>query len=187
MSTDTLTPLFALLTFVCAGATVVSLVVVVGARFSPADSVLSSMCGALGDLSLWLAWLVAATTTVGSMYYSIGAHYTPCELCWYQRICMYPLVVILGVGAWKRAPFTRLTALPFIVCGIGVSTWHFILERFPGIEAGACSITVPCNAPWFVELGFITLAFMCLSGMALIATLLLVDRAHERATQEVTP
>ena len=80
-----------------------------------------------------------------------------------------------------------LTALPFIVCGIGVSTWHFILERFPGIEAGACSVTVPCNAPWFVELGFITLAFMCLSGMALIATLLIVDRAHERATQEVTP
>ena len=61
------------------------------------------------------------------------------------------------------------------------------LERFPTIEAGACSVTVPCNAPWFVELGFITLAFMCLSGMALIATLLIVDRAHERATQEVTP
>lgn len=158
-----------------------------GAVAAPLRRVRESVIGFLGPEARRLAFAVAGVCTAGSLYYSLVQHFTPCELCWYQRICMYPLVVILGVGAWKRAPFTRLTALPFIVCGLGVSSWHFILERYPTIEAGSCSVTVPCNAPWFVELGFITLAFMCLSGMALIATLLLVDRAHERTTQEVTP
>lgn len=179
---------FLILTLIADAAVVVALLLGLGgAVLAPVARARDSVVAVVGPEARKLAFAVAAVCTAGSLYYSLVQHFTPCELCWYQRICMYPLVVILGVGAWKRAPFTRLTALPFIACGLGVSSWHFLLERFPTIEAGACSVTVPCNAPWFVELGFITLAFMCLSGMALIATLLLVDRAHERATQEVTP
>ena len=48
-----------------------------------------------------LAWIVATVTTLGSLYYSEHAGFVPCELCWYQRIVMYPLVIVLGV-AWLR-------------------------------------------------------------------------------------
>ena len=80
------------------------------------------------DNRLYAAWVVSLIATLGSLYFSEIRHFNPCVLCWFQRICMYPLVVILLVGFWKRDQFTRLTALPFIVCGLGVSTWHFLVR-----------------------------------------------------------
>lgn len=47
---------------------------------------------------LFLAWLQTVVAMVGSLYFSEIAHFAPCTLCWYQRICMYPLVIILTVG-----------------------------------------------------------------------------------------
>ena len=176
---------FLLLTLVANAVIVIAVITSVFALFvAPVRRLRDSMIAAIGPEARRLAFAVAVTCTLGSLYYSEFAHFVPCRLCWYQRICMYPLVVILGVGAWKRAPFTRLTALPFIICGLGVSTWHFLVERFPTIEGTSCGTEIKCSVPWFTEMGFVTLAFMCLSGMALIATLLLVDRAYERTTTE---
>lgn len=176
---------FLLLTLVADAVIVLAVIIgVFGFFAAPVRRIRDSVIAAIGPEARRLAFAVAATCTLGSLYYSEFADFVPCRLCWFQRICMYPLVVILGVGAWKRAPFTRLTALPFIICGIGVSTWHFLVERFPTIEGTSCGTEIKCSVPWFTEMGFVTLAFMCLSGMALIATLLLVDRAYERTTSE---
>jgi disulfide bond formation protein DsbB len=176
---------FLLLTLVADAVIVLAVIIgVFGFFAAPVRRIRDSMIAAIGPEARRLAFAVAATCTLGSLYYSEVAHYVPCRLCWFQRITMYPLVVILGVGAWKRAPFTRLTALPFIICGLGVSTWHFLVERFPTIEGTSCGTEIKCSVPWFTEMGFVSLAFMCLSGMALIATLLLVDRAYERTTSE---
>lgn len=172
---------FLLLTLVADTVIVLAVIIrVFGFFAAPVRRLRDSMVAAIGPEARRLAFAVAATCTLGSLYYSEFAHFVPCRLCWFQRITMYPLVVILGVGAWKRAPFTRLTALPFIISGLGVSTWHFLVERFPTIEGTSCGTEIKCSVPWFTEMGFVTLAFMCLSGMALIATLLLVDRAYER-------
>ncbi|NDE79574.1 MAG: disulfide bond formation protein B, partial [Actinobacteria bacterium] len=54
------------------------------------------------EVSLWLAWLVAAVATAGSLYFSEIADYVPCRLCWFQRVCMYPLAGILLVAAIRR-------------------------------------------------------------------------------------
>ncbi|MFM7060358.1 MAG: disulfide bond formation protein B [Actinomycetes bacterium] len=183
---DFMTNLFTILTIVAmAGVGVAVLLAVVGALSAPVRAIGARVVAAIGPEARRLACAVAAVATAGSLYYSEIEGFAPCRLCWYQRICMYPLVVILGVGAWKRDPFTRLTALPFVLAGLGVSTWHFLIERFPTLESNSCGLEVKCSAPYFTEFGFITLAVMCLSGMALIGTLLLVDRAHERASQEV--
>ena len=100
--TDALSTIFALLAFVCAAAAVFAVVVLVVSRRAAPGSVLDTTRQALAELSLWLGWVVAAVTMAGSLYYSVGAHFLPCELCWYQRICMYPLVAILLVGALRR-------------------------------------------------------------------------------------
>ncbi|MFM7617319.1 MAG: disulfide bond formation protein B [Actinomycetes bacterium] len=183
---DFMTTVFVILTLVAMAAVGAAVVLAVGGALIPSVRRARAAAVALiGPEARRLAFAVALVCTLGSLYYSEIERFTPCRLCWYQRICMYPLVVILLVGFWKRDRFTRLTALPFVVCGLGVSTWHFLVERYPTLEGNSCGLEVKCSAPWFTEMGFITLAFMCLCGMALIGTLLLADRAHERATEEV--
>ena len=117
-----------------------------------------------------LATAIAAASMAGSLYFSEVANYLPCTLCWYQRIAMYPLA-ILGVVAVIR--HERATAYLTTLAGIGlpISLYHWLLERFPDIDAGVCSVTVPCEFVWFEKFGFVTLPFMALTGFAAILSL----------------
>jgi disulfide bond formation protein DsbB len=127
----------------------------------------------LGPQSLLLAWIVSVVTTAGSLWYSEHFHFVPCELCWYQRILMYPLVVVLGVGWFRRDRAVWMTALPFLVIGPVVSLYHWLVERVPSFAEGtSCSIDAPCSAPYFEKLGFVTLAWMALSSFLLVGSLL---------------
>ena len=137
----------------------------------------------LGPQALLVAWIVSLVTTAGSLYYSEHFHFIPCELCWYQRILMYPLVVVLGVGWFRRDKSVWITALPFVVIGAPVSLYHWLVERVPSLaESTSCSIEAPCSAPYFEKLGFVTLAWMCLTSFLLIGSLLAFYITSSRAT-----
>lgn len=124
------------------------------------------------DVALWIAFAVAGAAMVGSLYFSEVAEYVPCKLCWYQRIAMYSLAVVLLVAAIKRDRGVTKYALPLAIIGAGISTYHYLLEWFPSIETDVCSIDVPCTTIWFREFGFATLSFMALSGFVLIIALM---------------
>jgi disulfide bond formation protein DsbB len=142
----------------------------------------------LGPQSLLCAWIVAMVTTAGSLYYSEHFHFLPCELCWYQRIVMYPLVVVLGVGWFRRDKAVWMTALPFVVIGAPLSLYHWLVERVPTFAEGtSCSIDAPCSAPYFEKLGFVTLAWMCLSSFLLIGSLLAFFVTASRITDRDHP
>jgi disulfide bond formation protein DsbB len=129
-----------------------------------------------------VAWVVAIVTTLGSLYYSEHAGFVPCELCWYQRIVMYPLVVVLGVGWLRRDPKVWVTGAVFVVIGAPLSLYHWLVERVPSLaETSSCSIVAPCTAPYFEKLGFVTLAWMCMSSFLLIGTLLACSAIGQRA------
>lgn len=129
----------------------------------------------IGDAALWLAFLVAAGATLGSLYFSEVAHYSPCRLCWFQRCAMYPLSVILFVGALRRDHAVRWYAVPIALIGACISAWHTLIEVKPSLDGGACELTGPsCTYVWFKEFGFLTLASMALIGFLTILTLLLV-------------
>jgi disulfide bond formation protein DsbB len=118
--------------------------------------------------------------TLGSLYYSEIANFVPCRLCWYQRICMYPLAVILVVGLLRRDRLVRWYAAPFVIVGAPLSLYHWLVERVDFFaKSSACTLEAPCTVPWFEELGYVTLAFMALSGFLLIGTLLVTDRAWD--------
>ncbi|HVM23983.1 MAG TPA: disulfide oxidoreductase [Candidatus Limnocylindrales bacterium] len=121
---------------------------------------------------LWLAFLVVLTATLGSLYFSEVAGFTPCVLCWYQRIAMYPLVVLLGLAAVRGDPTIRRYAGPIAGIGALVSLYHVGVERLPGLPTGSCSVTVPCDLVWFERFGFITLPVMALAGFVAVLTLL---------------
>jgi disulfide bond formation protein DsbB len=126
----------------------------------------------LGTKALWLAWIVALVATVGSLIYSEVIHFPPCRLCWFQRIAMYPMVVVLLVGAIRREFQAKFYALPMALIGLGISIYHYILQRVPNLESGACDPSNPCSAIFVDVFGFISIPFMAGSGFIVIAVLL---------------
>ena len=170
MSTDTGTLFLALLAI--ASQLTIAVVVVLALASRPT---LARLRAALGDQALQLAFVVALVATLGSLWLSEGAHFVPCRLCWYQRIAMYPLSVILGIAAWRRDVSVRVYALPVAAIGASISIWHMLIERFPSLEsASSCDPANPCSLIWVERFGYLTIPTMALSAFALIATLLLL-------------
>lgn len=129
-----------------------------------------------------LAFVVALVCTVGSLYYSGVAHFRPCRLCWWQRIMMYPLVPVLGVGALLRDRFTPLYALPLAAGGLGYAIYHTQLQWFPD-QTSACEAEAPCTSVWVDTFGFISIPFMAGAGFLAIAGLLALHWRLSRAPQ----
>jgi len=175
--TEVANPFFALLALACAALVSALVLVAVAARIVPAARpVAARVLDELGPRARPLAATIASVATLGSLYYSEVAHFTPCVLCWYQRICMYPLSAILWTGVVRRDAPVAWFAAPFVVVGPAVSTYHVLVERFPSLGGGlSCSAEAPCTVPWFTEFGFVTLAWMALFGFGAIGALLVVD------------
>ena len=182
MNVETANLFFAFLSLVAAAVALTVPVAVLAARANP-DGAVAAAVDDLRPVALWVAFAIAATATLGSLYYSEIADYTPCLLCWYQRIAMYPLSVILGIAAWRRDASVKFYVIPVAAIGAAVSIYHYQLEVFPE-QGGVCSATVPCNVRWFEVFGFVSLAFMALTGFAAIIALLSIARStspHEDA------
>jgi len=128
----------------------------------------------LGAAPLWLAFAVAATATAGSLYLSEVAGFVPCALCWYQRIAMYPLVIILGIAAWRGDVGVRRYVVPLGGIGAIIAAYHVALQRMPGLPSGACSLDAPCTLIYVERFGFVTIPVMALIGFVAILTLLVV-------------
>jgi disulfide bond formation protein DsbB len=133
------------------------------------------------DLALPLATAIALVTTLGSLYYSEVAGYPPCTLCWYQRIAIYPQVIVLGVAAWRRDTAVWRTSVPLAVVGAVLSVWHVVIERNPAL-AGPCDPSNPCTIKWVEEFGFLTVPMMALVAALAFITLTLIARRDD-ATQ----
>lgn len=139
--------------------------------------------------SLYIALLAAWIAMLGSLYFSEVAHYVPCLLCWYQRILMYPLTLVLGIGLLRRDENLPLLVLPFSVLGIGVSTYHVLLEKTDWFSSAAtCQVGVPCTVLWINWFGFITIPFLALIAFLSITIMAIVAwQAGEPASAEDDP
>jgi disulfide bond formation protein DsbB len=183
MDVETVTLLFAMLALVTNALVVLFTIVAVGARFSGgAAGIRDALWDRLAPSALPLAALIGLTAMLGSLYYSEIKHYVPCSLCWYQRIAMYPLPIVLAIAAWKGDDRIRRYVIPLALVGSVISIYHYQLEWFPSQTSVACSATgAPCNAPYFREFGFISLAYMALSGFLAIAWLAWIAGQRERS------
>ena len=141
----------------------------------------SQLRQSVAPAALWLATLVAGVAVFGSLQLSLGAGYTPCTMCWYHRIAIYPLVVVCGVAALRRDSAVRFTVWPLAAIGAGISTWHYIHERVPETVGGSCDPTAPCSILWIWKLHYISIPMMAFTTMALIATLVAMAPRSEHA------
>ncbi len=115
----------------------------------------------LNDALPFLAWIIALIATVGSLFFSEVMNLPPCVLCWYQRIAMYPLVLIIGIGIISRDGRMKSYALPLCLAGLAISIYHNLL--YYGIipeSITPCTEGTPCNAVQIEWLGFITIPLM---------------------------
>jgi disulfide bond formation protein DsbB len=135
-----------------------------------------------GDhLRVWaprLAGATAVVATVGSLYLSEVADLVPCRWCWFQRVAMYPLALLLPVGIVTGDRGVRRYALPMSMIGLVISIWHYLLQNFPSLEdADSCNILNPCTFKYAWKFGFVSVPYMAGSGFLLIMLLLLSSRA----------
>ncbi|GAB6880392.1 disulfide oxidoreductase [Halorubrum gandharaense] len=121
--------------------------------------------------------VVAGVATAGSLYFSEVLGLVPCDLCWYQRIFMYPLVVVLGVAAIDGRTRVYRTALPLSLGGVAVSAYHTYIQLTP---AATCTVDGACTAILWQGFGVFTIPRLALVAFTLISVglvgLALVDR-----------
>ena len=159
-----------------------TLAIVVGAlirKFANPDA-FAELRAQVGRISLAFAWAIALVTTVGSLYYSKVQGYVPCELCWYQRICLYPWSVILGIAAWRRDASIKVYAIPVLCIGVVISAYHSWIQWFPPSNGTSfCSATTPCTLKYVNEFSFVTLPFMALSAAVFMIALLFASDPYD--------
>ena len=107
--------------------------------------------------------VVAVVATAGSLYLSLGLGLVPCDLCWYQRILMYPLVVVLGVAAWEDRVAVWRTAALLAVPGAGIATYHSYLQR----TTTTCTFSGPCASIQYT-VGPLTIPNLALLAFVLV-------------------
>jgi disulfide bond formation protein DsbB len=121
------------------------------------------------DNLLFLAWSASIIAMFGSLYFSEVRQYEPCELCWYQRILMYPLTVILGIALVRKD--YQISFYTMILSGIGalISTYHYLIQKVPFFTDHAASCgRVPCTGQYIKWLGFISIPFLALIAFLII-------------------
>src|SRR5262245_58382863 len=127
---DVANTFFSILTLLANAAVVAAVVLGLAALVSTrARAFGRTVVVAVGPSARLLAWIVATVATLGSLYYSEIANFVPCRLCWYQRICMYPLAVILLVGLLLRDRRVRWYASPCGVVRAPISSSPFLVPR----------------------------------------------------------
>jgi disulfide bond formation protein DsbB len=133
----------------------------------------------LSGWELALGWMIAALAMAGSLYFSEIADYVPCPLCWYQRIAMYPLVILLGLAAIRRDRRASLYGLVLSLAGAAIAVYHYQLEWFPD-QAALCRQGSLCEVIWFRVWGFATIPYLSLVAFLGVAALCSIALANER-------
>ncbi|MEI7887651.1 MAG: disulfide bond formation protein B [Actinomycetes bacterium] len=192
MDVDTITLFFAMLAVLGIGFLLVCLVFFVialihgartpGMRLALPDS-LAPLRAGVGQVALPLAFAVALTSMLGSLYLSEVAKFPPCELCWFQRIAMYPQVLILGIAALRRDVLVKWYSVPLVLIGLGISIYHYLVERFPATVTFSCTGDIPCSTVWVWKFHFLSIPAMAGIGFSLIAVLVMLARTEQLPTK----
>ena len=139
----------------------------------------SACCGVV-----YLAWTVALVATAGSLFFSEVMELPPCVLCWYQRIAMYPLVLIIGSAIITGDRGWRRYAVPLIVIGLSVAVYHNLLYYNLIEESLApCTQGISCTSRQIEWLGFITIPLLSLTAFAALLVLSVLPTAKTKASK----
>ena len=127
------------------------------------------------SMIIYVCWFLATFSTLGSLFFSEVMYFPPCVLCWYQRIAMYPLVLIFLVGAFYGPRATLAFSFPLVLIGWAMAVYHNLLHY--GIvpeTASPCLEGVSCATVYINWMGFITIPMLSFVSFSLIGMLLIL-------------
>lgn len=127
------------------------------------------------DYFLYIAWIQSIIAMAGSLYFSEIKKFPPCILCWYQRILMYPLVLIIAVGIYRKDKNLPFYVLPLSIIGTIIAFYHNLLYfKILPESAAPCVAGVSCTTKFVEYFGFITIPFLSLCGFLLVTVCMLI-------------
>lgn len=139
----------------------------------------------IGDNAIKLSFVLAFTATFGSLFYSEIAGFDPCILCWYQRIFMYPLVLLFGIAVVTKDKGVAKYGIGFSIVGALLAGYHYLLQI--GVakiaECSAVGYSAQCTETFHTNYGYITIPMMAVSAFVLIILLLLVGEYSSKLRQ----
>ncbi|AAM26150.1 TPA: disulfide bond formation protein B [Bacillus anthracis] len=123
-----------------------------------------------------IAWTIATSAMLISLIFSEWMKLPPCDLCWYQRMAMYPLVLILGIGMYRKDSNVSIYAFPFACIGLIISVYQITIQAFPTSEMKICSVGVSCTENYLNLFGFISIPMLSFVGFLAIIILLYINQ-----------
>ncbi len=128
--------------------------------------------GFLKKKALLIAFIVTLTATLGSLFFSEIAKYQPCDLCWFQRIFMYPQVLLLGIALWKKDRSVSRYVIPMSIIGVIIAAYHYYISKLANItSSGVCSASAvgpSCLVDYFTEFGYVTIPLMAFTAFIIV-------------------
>lgn len=124
---------------------------------------------------LFSAWVLVSVSILGSLFFSYVMEFAPCVLCWYQRICLFPLVIIMATGLFPFDKRVVKYSLPLAIAGWIIAFYHNLL--YSGIipqELQPCTQGVSCTEKYIDLFGFLTIPMLALISFSIIITLLIL-------------
>lgn len=119
------------------------------------------------------AFALALFATSGSLYMSEIMEWTPCRLCWYQRVFMYPLVFIIPTAVVGDRHDVREYVLPLSLTGAAIAIYHYMIERIDQFDSAGCSVyEVSCSTTHTFHFGYVTVSFMAFTAFLGITLLM---------------
>ena len=134
---------------------------------------------------LYIAWIQSIIAMFGSLFFSEVMKLPPCILCWYQRILMYPLTVIIAVGILRKDKGIHQYVLPLSITGLCIAIYHNLL--YYGIipeSIQPCRLGISCTTKQIEWFGFITIPLMSLVAFAVITVCMLICMKYQKTTKK---
>lgn len=119
--------------------------------------------------SFVLSWLAAIIAMLGSLFFSEVMHFIPCTLCWYQRILMYPLTLLIGIALYHNDYTVYKYVLPMSILGMFISGFHYAEQHIPSLQHfKICTSGIPCSGKYVDWFGFITIPLLAFIAFTII-------------------
>ena len=132
---------------------------------------------------IYFAWVTSLLAVTLSLIFSEILHYTPCSLCWYQRIAMYPTAFILTMAVIRRDQNIIPYILPLSIFGALIAFYHSLLQYGIISQVTPCGIGVDCTTKYLDLFGFITIPLMSFLAFSIISfSMLFFLRKYEKRT-----
>lgn len=138
-----------------------------------------------GKNAILFSFIVALIAMIGSLFYSEIAGYEPCKLCWFQRIFMYPQVILLGIALWKKDGVLAIyNSITLSIIGAVIAGYHYLLQIgvAPELPCSAVGFSAACSQRFVMQFGYITIPMMAFTAFLLIVVFSIAARLNNRSS-----